>query len=768
MTFLNPYMLIGLAGVAVPILLHLLHRRRAEVIDWGAMQFLLASVASRSRRIRLEQWLLLLARCLLLALPALAMARPFIEREQLVGRSRQGQDVAIVVDGSMSMTVRVGETTNFQRAVDRAKRIVAACRPSDAVSVILAGGSVRGVIAEPTGDLAAAADALDQLTPPLGAMRPLQAIEAATASCLAGRNTAKRIVVITDGQSAGWDLTARRRWRFLADGLGQFPTRPVVLIHTLRPPDRWSNLAIGRVTLGRKIIGMDRLVSISAQIANTGSAAQRPQAVLVAIDGEAQPVIHLDRDIPPGSTETVELMHSFDEPGPHVVTIGLSGEDDLPGDDKAVHVVDVLETLGVLIADGDPSPVPLAGDGEFIQIALSRSTRGRGAWIQTRAVEAPDLPGVKDLSPYAVVILANVPRLPREAADRLAKHVAGGGGLLIAPGDKVQAAFYNEWAGPTGRRLTPARLIEQADDTAAGEKAIRPALTHISMAALAKLADPAQYDLNRLLVRRHWRLAVDDADENAAIGALLETGDPLIVTRPVGNGRVAMLAVPVDGDWTNLPALDCFTPLAHELVHHLASPTGGVFNLAIGEPFTFAAAGGLDDMAGAKVLTPDGRTLQAVGRYVGDTLQVRFDGTDRPGLHRLLLPAAALGEQAGRPTVADGVPFAVAGDPAESDLALLDEADFVAMREYADVRQSVTLDRLVAAIRGQTPGVEIWPYLALAALLVAVAEIALARWVAVQRKIHQAHTVQFGAQQVSAEALRRQVAVEPPREQVRA
>ncbi|MCY2927422.1 MAG: BatA domain-containing protein, partial [Planctomycetota bacterium] len=84
MTFLNWTMLLALAAVAVPIVIHLLNRRTAVVVEWGAMRFLMASMASRKRRVMLEEILLMVMRCLLVAVVALAMARPFLPSESSV------------------------------------------------------------------------------------------------------------------------------------------------------------------------------------------------------------------------------------------------------------------------------------------------------------------------------------------------------------------------------------------------------------------------------------------------------------------------------------------------------------------------------------------------------------------------------------------------------------------------------------------------------------------------------------------------------------
>ena len=84
MLFLNPWLLLGLAGVLVPIILHMMRRQAAKPLDWGAMRFLFDTVAMRRRRMEWEDMLLMAARCLLFALLALALARPFVPPDSQV------------------------------------------------------------------------------------------------------------------------------------------------------------------------------------------------------------------------------------------------------------------------------------------------------------------------------------------------------------------------------------------------------------------------------------------------------------------------------------------------------------------------------------------------------------------------------------------------------------------------------------------------------------------------------------------------------------
>src|SRR5215472_17242375 len=102
-SFLNPWMLLGLSAVIVPIIIHLLNRRRYEVVDWGAMQFLQVSEVTR-RRLFLEELLLMLLRMGLIALLVLALAGPFVTGSMMAKLvMRPNRDVVLVFDGSYSM-----------------------------------------------------------------------------------------------------------------------------------------------------------------------------------------------------------------------------------------------------------------------------------------------------------------------------------------------------------------------------------------------------------------------------------------------------------------------------------------------------------------------------------------------------------------------------------------------------------------------------------------------------------------------------------------
>ncbi len=962
MTFINWPMLIGLVAVAVPIIIHLLNRSRARVIDWGAMRFLLASLTSQNRRILLEEIILLALRCLLVALVALAIARPFvasraripwaialpaflgavialgvaaamwqsrkarlamlavslvlalvaagasaIERfvQQLKWASGQGErDVALVLDASMSMTLKVEGKTNFARAIEEAKAVVNACRPGDAVSVILAGPVPRAVVSPPKADRKAVLAVLDHLKPVGGTMSVLEALNVAAASLAEGNNAIKNIVLITDGQNVGWDIASRVRWEFLAESLHQLDTPPKIICRRLPLPKTFRNAAIAEVNFSRKVVGTDRPVRIHVKVMNTGTVTLKPQGVELFVDGTSVGREQFATEIPPKAAETVTFSHRFAKPGPRIVEARLLCHDDLPGDNRQARVLDVLEKLPVLLVDGVPSSRPLGGAAAFLEIALSPvaadqqdgSEEARYV-VEPRVVPAPEIASVADFRQFAVVVLANVPMLPSRVAQALVEFVERGGGLLIAPGIRVKPTFYNSWARASGEPVVPARLAER--------RVVDHSPRHLepktfSHPALRLVSDPEGSDISAALVKSYWKLAVDERDRDVRVGGRLNTGEPFLVERKLGKGRVAILATALDPTCSNLPALRSFVPLVHELVYYLAAPTmlepnvapGGEvvlelrlrggrglglrgqyfegkaferpktarvdpvvdFNwgesapapgvgsdnfsvrwtgyvvpprddaytfhvvaddgvrlwldgkklvdawqeqmpteysarvrLRAGRPYPlkleyYEATGNavirllwssaherkqpipptalrperLPSSGGegqsVEVVTPTGRRLPARLEAEGATLRVRFGQTQEPGLYSVAFP----------PTLAttyglekDGtIPFVVLTKVEESILEGLSRNDFERAGQYADLVEADRTEELTAHVTGRVPGDEIWKYLAIGALLVIVAEIAVSRWVALQRRLHVPQTVEFGTEAVDVQTFR--------------
>ncbi len=751
----------------------------AAILAVPAAAVCLAVAASMWSRKALRLRLLIVAGLLLLVVPG---AGAFEQWRQAKRWNFGGgpKDVAIVIDGSMSMALPArggsdGGETNFDRAVRLARAVVADCGPGDGISLVVAGAVPRAILGRATFNRNDLAVSLDSLTPMGGTMRAGPALQLASETLAGGANPGKKIILITDGQQIGWDVRAKANWRSVGMALKRLPMVPDVIVAAMPAPRRLANLAITDILPDRRVIGTDREVGIDVHVRSTGTDAASDAVVTLLIDGAAVGTMGLAR-VPPapgaprpdgGVVEVVRFNYRFARSGRHVLTARLEVQDAFDGDNVACRVVDVRAALGVLIVDGSPSSRSLGGAADFIDAALSADSIRRGApatrpikgegMMSTTVVAAPDAAKVTDLRDYSVVVLADVPMLPTPLAEKVAAFVVGGGGLLIAPGPQCRPEFYNAWRDAAGGPLSPARL---GLFKAGADAKARLSPATFSNPALSRIADEPSNDAGSAAFTSYWRLEPLDADGQAGVGGRFDTGEPLLVERACGKGRCVMLAVALDARAGNLPTLNCFVPLLHEMVCYLAEGQLSEPNARVGQDVTIELPGvGKLLAAGDKldVVTPSGARRWAAVAPDDRAPRAQFNSADEPGLYRLLLPPAIARACSAMCPDGKGVPFVVVDSGDESAMAMLTDADLLIARSHirAALDRKTGLagkllvrvenaDELLAAVSGGIPGSELWQYVAAALVLALLAETAFARWIAWRRRAHSAVPVEFG------------------------
>jgi hypothetical protein len=119
------------AAVAVPIAIHLLLRRRRSPVEWAAMDLLREALRRVDRKRRVERWLLLAVRCLVVACAGFAIAAPFIGTD--AAGIRSARTLVVVIDDSAASNERLGTEdgggTTFERSVAAAKAAIEALAP---------------------------------------------------------------------------------------------------------------------------------------------------------------------------------------------------------------------------------------------------------------------------------------------------------------------------------------------------------------------------------------------------------------------------------------------------------------------------------------------------------------------------------------------------------------------------------------------------------------------------------------------------------------
>ena len=668
--FAAPWMLWGLAGASLPIILHLLNRRRYREIHWAAMRFLLAAARKNQRRVRVEHWLLLLVRTLILVFLALAMARPALEAAGVLGALGGRRHWVLALDGSMSMGHLNAGETRFDRARELAERIVRDARGGDAFSVVLMSDPPRAVVGAPAFGKDQVVKAIQDLTLPDGGVDLPGSFRVVDEVLGASEIPRKEVVFVSDLQRSSWSVPASgveaasssiakaeakgARWLVVDLGDSADANRAIVGIET-RPA-----LATSGAT-----------VAISARVKAFGKPTPAGRALLV-VDGRVLP--DEAAEVPAlaiGEEADLDFRHAFAAPGEHVVEVRLD-PDDLPADDRSRLVAPIREAVDVLLVDGDPRPGLFESETSFLAEALSPAadSPGQASPIRLAEITTGQLSRT-DLDSYDAVVLANVARLSVAESNALDAYLKQGGGLVVFTGDQVEAEPYNRILFDDGKGILPAAIGPASGDA---DRRDNPflfdplAFRHPIVRDFAGQPDNVTSSLTNVKTFRYHRL---EPAEGATV-AMRIGRDPVIVEGRVRRGRVVMVGIGADRDWTDWPIHKSYPPVMEKVVLLAASGRLADRNFRVGRPidatFPAQAAG-----ATATVNWPDRdealRDTEVRRESVpivpdGDVSRLRFNRTGRAGTYRI---------DVGTP-LNSSTRYAANPDPAESDPAKLDAA----------------------------------------------------------------------------------------------
>ncbi|MFT5322745.1 MAG: hypothetical protein ACI8P0_000586 [Planctomycetaceae bacterium] len=747
--FINPWMLAGLAGVSLPVLAHLLSRRKYDTVEWGAMQFLEIGRNAR-RRIKLEELLLLALRMGMIALIAIALSRPWLSGGLAnTFASKPACDIAIVIDSSYSTDWNAKAQTPREQAVSWAKTLVDQLGPGETVGLIDARGTVEAKVPSLTRDRNLIRESLDDLPKPSGSSRLNDGILRGLQMVNAGSNVSRHVVVVTDGQLHPWRDADEHLWLQLKE-LREQSTVPadVWVVSTQKQQARQNNDAVDRLQLSRELTVVNFPVRIRTRLKNSGAKAASNRKVYLEVDGQRLADKTISVRVEPDGQATVEFEHRFRTSGSHVLAVSID-EDSLPGDDRSEAAIEITDALPILLVDGSNSPDPARSEVFFAKSALS-AVANPTPWIAARTVRAASF-SQASIGDAQVVMLANVPRLTDQQLDSIKEFVDNGGGLGIALGDQIDEQWYNSRMFDRGRGLLPAWLtdvasapvgIEEAPITILSESLQLPWISQFQTGGDDGLLDarftrwfattlrpelPAEAAAPIEKEATAESVAEDDSDSDstdrpvASTAGSYSNGDAFLLSRPFGRGRVAMMTSTLDADWTTLPARPDYVAFLHEWIFQLAS--GRVTrNVDTGSPLLFPIAQD-DEAANWVFINPDGEELEALA--AGDELRplVRLDQTHLPGTYRLRK----------RPTAnEDANPvndefFVVNFDRTESELTPLTDELWAELTDEERLHRIETPEELFESLESEASRIELWHLLLLAFVAILIGEVFMTR-----------------------------------------
>lgn len=671
-TFLNPMALWGLILASAPIIIHLLNRRRFKVVEWAAMEFLLASSRKNYRRIRIEQLILLALRVLLIVLLVLVIARPVARRRTLASLAERRRFVLLVFDASMSMGYRDGSATCYDRALAFAEELMGSLREGDTWALIAATGRGKLVTEEPSYDLdaARAAVARDRLPLTDGESSIPRALEAAEGILQRAQQGPREIYIVTDLQRSSWLGTGNTLPQEDAERVKRLAQAARVVVVDVGP-ETPSNIAVtGLATDGSLVVAGSETL-LRAEIANYGTDTASDISVHFLADGFRQQKTQV-RAVPPGGTAHVEFRHTFRSPGIHTASVELE-PDNLPKDDRRSLALDARESLRVLLVDGEPGTEAFSGETDYLRRALRPGDAAGLSLFQPEVVTVEGLSGA-DLPRYDAVVLANVERLADPVAATIESYVRRGGALVVFPGERLDRAFYNRALHRDGRGILPCTIGNPVGDANDRKQAVHITDDLGSHPFLRLFREQKMIRLQSPFFFRYCRLEGVDEQRGGRVVCRFEGGDPAIVEWPVEKGRVVVFASTADDAWNDMPTWPAYLALMQETFSQVARDPGSNRTLTVGDPIICYVSPQQFGKA-ASILRPgESQPIMVQATSSGGLVAIVYEQTDKAGIYELTLPG---GNDAKPDDGAEGRHdfFAVNVPPRESDVRRLAEAE---------------------------------------------------------------------------------------------
>lgn len=658
-------MLWGLALGGAPILIHLLHRRRYIEVPWAAMRFLIAATKKQSRRLHLEQLLLLIVRTLIVLLIAMALARPSIETMGEYFRSEGPRHRIIVIDSTFSMGYVGQDRSRFDRARDIGRQIASAARQGDALQLVRIGESIpRVIVKQPAYQPAAVLEEIDQL-PLLDERADISGVleEINDLLAMVPEITTKEVYFLTDLQTAGWAPRDSSEATRVKSGLKRLAERAKLVFLDVGQPGT-ANTAITGLRASEGFVLSGRSLQLSTTIRNFSTSGAVGQTVELLLDDRLSDTRQVD--LPAETDVRVDFTPAFSS-GEHRVEVRLK-PDGLRVDDSRRMVIPVRDELQVLLVNGKPSGEPMGNATDFLKLSLSPDIPNRPpvSPIRPTVIREGDLLGT-DLARFDCVFLCNVAMLTDREAELLRGYLEAGGGVVFCLGDQVRPDNYNEilYKSANGARqgdlgpLLPAKLLERVGDAKKKE-------TFFEFEPPGDFAHPivrpfqgnpgAGLELTKTF--SYFKTQVLE-DRGATVALRFSSGDPAIVEAPFGRGRVLLVTTSVDREWSTWAVWgQSLIPLMHETVNFAVSSRWSDREALVGQTLTSHLATRASRVA-AVLQSPGGDAQSPVTS--ADGRSVVTEPITRAGFHKMVL-----GPPVGRTDT-----FAVNVDPQESDLASL-------------------------------------------------------------------------------------------------
>ena len=744
MSFLNGILILGAFAAVVPLAIHLFNRSRFKIVKWGATHLLESVLRKNRKQIQLEQWIILLIRCAIPVILALTLARMVVmnwnsflfflllplaallfliliafsrttgwlwgflslacllatllgafgfvpewglEKKLSAPSGEVPASTVILLDDSLSMNTANG----FSKAQSFISGFLQNMNPQSETAVIQLGGEPALVFDKPTSDPGALGLRVDGLFAQGDQISLLSGLDQALSVVSNGKNLKREIILLSDFRTPDWEEWKNATGDAFRERLNSTPN----------PPDlTWvdfgnsaqKNLSVEKIVLSAQTVGIGHPLRVRATLRNFSDESFEGN-LLVRLLGD-QNESALDEamvSVGPKASTQVSFTHRFKEAGPKVLHIELSEPDDLPQDNRRSVAVGVIEQIGVLLVDGDPSKEWLRGETDFIKLALTpfqentTAKNGKsGAGLEMKdLIKASTIPAdqFRNMDPTvgtSLIVLANLESLEGTMIEELPLFVENGGGVLICGGNRMNLSWYNQHWGLEGSNFLPLPMTGSKGNLQNEFEFSKIANTYFEHPALSLFNDPRNGSLSEARIKKWIELDESRArnDPGVTVVARLENGDPLLVEKKWGKGVVMFLTTSIDTDWNNLPARPSYLPFVQQISTYLSEKVLPPKTVSAGFPLTHYLSEGKAEVK-YHLMIPNGSKRKLIPRKRKDRYVLEFTDTRLPGTYYLSEESQVISK------------FVVLASRAESNLNKVEKEQI--MEASAGISEKLTL-----------------------------------------------------------------------------
>ena len=691
MLFLNPVVLFGLLAASIPVLIHLLNLRKLKRIEFSTLAFLKELQKNKIRKIKLKQWLLLALRVLIILFLVMAFARPTIKGIAIGGTTSATKTTAVfILDDTYSMSVVDANGSYLNQAKSMIQELLKELQEGDDAALVLVSDRSNKEI-KTTGNLAEFEKEVNSVDISYSTGLLNNAIVKAAKILGESKNFNKEIYILSDFQSGR--LFDQGTLSNLSELLND-----KVRLYTINYSGKdVFNIGIDKLKIDNQIFEKDKPVNFSVTLTNYSSRPVDNTVVSLFLNGERSSQQSVT--IGAGDSRVISMQAVPKKTG-YIDALAEIEDDDIMQDNKRFANFFIPDKIPVIIFTDDPA------DSKFINLALTAGDEQSAIKVTNKNLN--QLSSI-DLNQFDAVIIIGAENIT--GVDRLKTYIESGGSLFLMPGSSTSLQKFQSLSGslelpsPTGAfgKINSSDNILSFDKVEFNHPIFKDIFSNKNK---QKIESPDIYHSFKITTE----------GKGANIITLMD-GSSFLSEYKIGNGKILLMNTAPVLSWSNLPLKGIFVPLMNKAVYYLSAKDNSNQEYLAGDEVEINLADNLSPQI--KIERPgeldDFLNLdkQLKNNYIS------YDKTKTVGNYKVFSGSNLINE------------FSVNTDPRESVTKYLTESDFNDYLKKIDFKGKhiiINKDENPAKVILQSRfGSELWKYFILIALLLAIAEMTIAR-----------------------------------------